>query len=57
MEGQEWRDRELWTIEIDAFFKANIKNIHKVSINRSLKYICIVNGNNYQSCSQQINLS
>ena len=30
MEGQEWRTRELWTIEIDAFYKANIKNIHKV---------------------------
>ena len=30
MEGQEWRDRELWTIEIDAFFKVNLKNINKV---------------------------
>jgi hypothetical protein len=23
MEGQSWRDRELWTIEVDAFLKAN----------------------------------
>jgi hypothetical protein len=27
MEGQSWRERELWTIEVDAFYKANIKNI------------------------------
>ncbi len=32
MEGQEWRDRELWTIEIDAFFQVNIKNIQKVRL-------------------------
>lgn len=31
MEGQEWRERELWTIEIDAFYKANMKTISKVS--------------------------
>ena len=31
MEGQEWRDRELWTIEIDAFYEVNMKSIHKVS--------------------------
>ena len=30
MEGQDWRDNHLWTIEIDAFYKANIKAIHKV---------------------------
>jgi len=32
MEGQEWRDRELWTIEIDAFYEVNMKSIHKVRI-------------------------
>ncbi len=31
MEGQDWRDRELWNNELDAFFKINIKSIHKVS--------------------------
>lgn len=31
MEGQSWRDRELWTIEVDALFKANIKSISKVN--------------------------
>jgi len=30
MEGQSWRDRELWSIEVDSFFKANTKSIHKV---------------------------
>ena len=32
MEGQEWRDRELWTIEIDAFYDVNMKSIHKVRL-------------------------
>jgi hypothetical protein len=30
MEGQSWRDTELWTIEVDAFYKANMKNMNKV---------------------------
>ncbi len=30
MEGQDWRDSYLWTIEFDAFFKTNIKAINKV---------------------------
>lgn len=25
MEGQSWRERDLWTIEVDTFFKANAK--------------------------------
>lgn len=35
MEGQSWRDQELWTIEIDAFYKANLKSLTKVSDNMS----------------------
>ena len=30
LEGQPWRDFDLWTIEIDAFYKANMKNILKL---------------------------
>lgn len=30
MEGQSWRDRELWSAEVDLFFKANTKAIFKV---------------------------
>lgn len=35
MEGQSWRDRELWTIEVDAFLKPNVKNLHKVFVSCS----------------------
>jgi hypothetical protein len=30
MEGQSWRERDLWTIEVDAFYKANLKTVNKV---------------------------
>ena len=30
MEGQQWRINELWTLEVDLLFKANLKSIQKV---------------------------
>ena len=30
MEGQSWRERELWTVELDAFFKVNMKSLQKL---------------------------
>jgi hypothetical protein len=39
MEGQAWRERELWTIEVDAFFKANLRALNKVSEN-TWCYLC-----------------
>jgi hypothetical protein len=55
MEGQDWRERELWTIEIDAFFQVNMKNINKVSfyVNNSN----LVDVNTKQSCAQEIDIA
>ena len=30
MEGQSWRESQLWTIEVDAFYKANLRTMSKV---------------------------
>ncbi len=30
IEFQEWRTEELWTLEVDDLFKANLKEIQKV---------------------------
>lgn len=51
MEGQSWRDTELWTIEVDAFYKANMKNMNKVF---EIMITFVVYAHAKFSCSQEI---
>ena len=35
MESQRWREEHLWTIEVDQFFRVNLKSIQKLFATRS----------------------
>jgi hypothetical protein len=51
MEGQSWGNTELCTIEVDAFYKANMKNMNKVF---ELKITFVVYAHAKFPCPQEI---